>query len=1000
MFARITSWWRRRRRRRNGQGIRPADADLDLERFFTDCETARDRFDALLQAPRLPKRIFVVNGAGAVGKTSLLRMFRLSAHRRGVPVGLVAGEETAAAIEIVGGWRDDLRSDGVSLPTTEASLRRYQQLQLQVDEALREARAAEAEARDKLAGSVAKGVGQVLASAVPVVGPFLGGAGGEAVEQVVNVVRAVLSRQDLEFYLDPVAQVTDDFVGDLRDAADRRRIVLMLDTVENLAAQQAWLRDLVQRLPEDVLFVVAGRGLPAFDDGWPGWIARAEIVELQEMTDEHVEQLVRQYYALFDRGEPDPAQVADVVRFARGLPLAATTAVRLWVNYHVGDLRPIGPGAVADMADRLLENVPAEHRPAFEAAAILRYVNADSLGALVDGQDAEALYAELRRWPFTRTRREGLAVHDSMREVIADAVRARSPERFRSLNEKAAAHYRELEARAQGEEQQRLRREQLYHAVRADEVAGMALAQQACELLVRYGLLARLRTLVTDMQTYPLHEAVSQLWRRYYAARLDQLSGRTRSAEAVYTELADDPAADRLLRAYALCDLGVIYATFDRLAEPDGYHRAVDAVTRSIEAFPALDGKLATNHVTLMNISNTRADWGQSARHVHDLRNFAERVEDRYRLVEADLLLSAVHGLEGDWAGYRDDRARAAAELASLGDVPTLKLQLQYFVWPLIFSGRLREAQLSAEEAYRLATRLDERELLITVLETVALAHGLQDAFDVAAERFTQAFNFHDNVYLQQPDAAPAEADRHIRAALGFRGLVGIRHGTLDQAEADLHRALTVKRSIGDRIGTPEVHVWLGLLHEQRGDLAAAEAAYHDALELQDVNRHHLTAQAWAGLARTVAPRSLPETDRCLDTAEATARRFGYEDVLAQVCLTRGHLTLRSADVASDAVQDYVGALGHAVRHSRYLLDEVLGGRPQGTALVPVVTACAENGAAGRAVLEAVHARWRTDADGAGSLLDLEVAARNREPGTGAPQRTVLEQIGVALEHD
>jgi hypothetical protein len=61
-------------------------------------------------------------------------------------------------------------------------------------------------------------------------------------------------------------------------------------------------------------------------------------------------------------------------------------------------------------------------RPAFEAAAVLRYFDVDSLGALLENGNAEKLYEELRHWPFIRSRREGLSVHDIIREMMNEAL--------------------------------------------------------------------------------------------------------------------------------------------------------------------------------------------------------------------------------------------------------------------------------------------------------------------------------------------------------------------------------------------------------------------------------------------------------------------------------------------------------------------------------------------------------------------------------------------------
>ena len=63
----------------------------DLLAYFTDVEDLRDLFRVYLAAPELPKRILVIHGVGGIGKSSLLRMFRL--HCKGVrtPVALRVG---------------------------------------------------------------------------------------------------------------------------------------------------------------------------------------------------------------------------------------------------------------------------------------------------------------------------------------------------------------------------------------------------------------------------------------------------------------------------------------------------------------------------------------------------------------------------------------------------------------------------------------------------------------------------------------------------------------------------------------------------------------------------------------------------------------------------------------------------------------------------------------------------------------------------------------------
>ena len=53
------------------------DFDKDLLAYFTDVEHLRNVFKEYVAAPTLTKHLLVIHGVGGVGKSSLLRMFRL-----------------------------------------------------------------------------------------------------------------------------------------------------------------------------------------------------------------------------------------------------------------------------------------------------------------------------------------------------------------------------------------------------------------------------------------------------------------------------------------------------------------------------------------------------------------------------------------------------------------------------------------------------------------------------------------------------------------------------------------------------------------------------------------------------------------------------------------------------------------------------------------------------------------------------------------------------------
>jgi hypothetical protein len=999
------------RRKRQQTPPRPDSADEALERYFTDAEEASAIFGRLVDAGHLERRILVVFGAGAVGKSSLLKMYRLSCRRAGVPVALAAAEDAPSAVDLLARWSGDFHAGGLELAQVDDSLDRYRRLQAKVSAAASQAGILKPDLAGQATKIVAEGI-VVGTAVVPGLGNVTAAIGPERIEALLTLIRQTLSRDDYEFFTDPTSRLNDDFLADVAAAAEERRVVLMLDTFEQARAQSAWLCNLAQRLPESLLFVVAGKEIPPWDRDWPGWAAYRTTVELRELSDDQIETLVGRYYTLLGQGEPDPDFVAEVVRFARGLPLAAATVVELVVSYGLADFHPTDGGVAEQLADKMLEDVPAELRPALEAAAILRSFNADALEAL-EVADASALYDQLRRLPFTRARREGFAVHETMREVIGAALAVRSPARFRHLNELAAAFYTGLLERAGGEERERVQRERLYHLIRTDEEAGIRAFRELAEGLARAQWRERLRALLNDVASFPLETTGGRLWTRYYNARLAQLDGHLADAEAELAAVGADAEAEPTLRAYAFCDLGAILATLDRLAAPGGEQAALAAVEQSLALRPDLDSKLVENHYTRMKVSNARADWEESVRHVEAAREAARAADDTYALVTADRLKAGLYGLQGDWHGYLEMRRKYLELLSGLGDVPALRMNVAYFTWPLTFMGRYAAALVSAQEALQLALRLEERELMITIRESIGLTLGLQGAFAEAAAQFQEAYDFYERFH--RPDTVSSR-ERYIRGLLGFRGLVALREGRLDDAEEDLARALEVKTEIGDRIGLPEVHVWRGQLHELRSASEDAERAYDDAVGLRDVGRNYFHCAALAGLARVRAARR-PAGDVNAPLAEATelAERFEYNDLLAALHLVQGHLALETGTAAGadKATDHYRQALIFALRFNRYLLDEILVGRPEGSPHRAVIPTLAAGGERGAHVLTQLSEWWATGTnDGeAGAigvsplelgspLVEAERDARAREGGGAPAAATVVENLASALKVD
>jgi len=980
------------------------DFERELQTYFTDVEYLRKMFKQWLAAPELPKRMLVIHGVGGVGKSSLLRMFRLDCKSIGVPVALASGDEQKSALEVLTRWADDLKADGVALLDFSKTFQQYRAIQAKV----------ESEA-SKMVGKLAKGaaatVVETVASTIPGIGPLLSKLGGVGAEALIDWLRGFLKQPDIDLLLDPARKLTADFLTDLEKVARKRRIVLMLDTFEQMTVLEDWARQVAQQLHRNALLVIAGRAVPAWDRAWPTWMANAHVEELKPMSEDDMRELVRRYYATLRGGEPNPKQVEAIIRFARGVPMVVTSAVQLWVKYGVEDFHAVKPEIVANLVDRLMEGVPKAMVPALEAAAAVRWFDQPILRAVMAQEDVREVYNELRRFPFVRTRAEGLALHDAVREIVDENLRVQDAERHRELHERAAAYFEKRLEKATGEEAERLELERLYHRIRADEEMGIQLFQEMAEELARYRLVNRLRALLNDVNTYSLERENSRLWREYYNARLAHLEGRDTEAEKIYQVIGSNEHAEPKLRAYALCDLGNILCRPERvMSHPLGTSVALGEVIEisnlSLQLSP-LDSKLISNFISLRTVYELQHLWQEARSEINKMLQFCVQQNDLWGIANAYFLLRWNYTLVGD---FRQMLAmhRAGCEAASslISSFPFVKLETLRTTRGWIWMGRYAEVERNLQESWNILSEIYTPAIASEIDANLAYALGRQGKFKEAHQRFEQAFAVRKEM-----------GDQFFLAYWKvFRGEIFILEGNLNEAEAHIHQSLTWKRNLNCDYVTVALDL-LGRIFELLNMWDKAEESYHQSLN-SGLGCYYLKSSSLTGLIRVKhAQGDYAAIPPLLAEAEELAQQYEYNDHLASLRLTQGHIAWEGNAPAWEngfdaALRYYQHALIYALRYNRFLLDEVLSGRPQGTPLGPLIPECLKRGEEGWRMLLALRDWWQTGTNDIGTprpetispipegipLLEAERIAREREPGDGSPQKGVVEQIEAALE--
>lgn len=980
------------------------EADNQLLSYFTNVEYLRGAFGEWIVASTLTRRILVIHGVGGVGKSTLLRMFRLQCRNVGIPVALASSDQQKSVLEILVRWAGELKDDGITLERFGNTYKRYRTTLSKVD---KEASGL----AEKLTTGSAKTLVETAASTIPGLGPLVAKLGGIGAEALTDwLFSNGFKKSDVDLLLDPVGKMTSDFLADISHVAAKRRIVLLIDAFEQMTVHDEWVRVIAQQLHENVLLVISGRTLPAWDRTWSTWLTVTHIEELRPMNEETMRDLIQRYYALVRSGKPDPAQVEAIVDFGRGLPMVVTSAVQLWVKYGVQDFQAVKAEIVGNLIDCLIDGVPKALVPAIEAASVVRWFDQPILRAVMKQDDIRDVYGELRRFPFVRSQPEGLAIHDVVREMMADHLRIHDAELYSELHTRAALYFENRLEKATAEDRERLGLERLYHHVAANEEFGIELFKEMADELIRYELFDRLQILLNDINTFSLRREKSALWREYYTARYVDAQGKHLQAIAQYTEISRNPASDEKLRSYSFGDLGYAMSAPEMLSLPEHVSRAQMHLERAVNVLPASDVNMARYYWRLISLHRRLGHWSD----VHRLIDESDRVVNDLDVgsrIWFNGNVKVVFGTLGEWRKYLDiqeDLRKSAQDLSSRF---TEVRALTHWAFAMLWMGRYVETEQLCRWGLETYVEIGHRDALL-LYRDIAFSLAMQDRVAEAEEYQKIWADYADSVAMTDRARKRANA-----IAYSFWGAADIRAGKLREARVKLVNSMRAKRQLKDDSGMAEVAASLGALYEALRKYPLATYYYFRCLGLRQFGRRYFECSAIAGLIRIkLVLGDYAALPSLLVEAELLAQQYEYNDQLASLRLSQGHMAwdenIRSwSDDSRSALEHYKQTLIYALRHNRYLLDEVLGGRAQGTPLQSIIPFCLQRGEEGRGMLKKLRDWWQTGLNDVGvsrpdtvspipegiPLLDAERLARARELGDGSLQQEVVSMISSAL---
>ena len=217
-------------------------------------------------------------------------------------------------------------------------------------------------------------------------------------------------------------------------------VVLFVDSAERLRLLDGWLRTtFLPSLPEHARVVLATRDAP-------GAVWRSSFGELLRtvplgpLSPADATEVLR-------RAGLDETQAAWVNRFVRGHPLSLQLAASALQERPDAPEDAVLPTVVQELAALYLDGLDPATREALDATSVLRRVTFSLLAAVLPEQPPQAAFARLTALPYVELGREGLVVHDTVREAVAALLRATDPVRHRAYR---AAAWRQIRRELDG----------------------------------------------------------------------------------------------------------------------------------------------------------------------------------------------------------------------------------------------------------------------------------------------------------------------------------------------------------------------------------------------------------------------------------------------------------------------------------------------------------------------------------------------------------------------
>jgi len=243
-------------------------------------------------------------------------------------------------------------------------------------------------------------------------------------------------------FLSELAMANGGTLGSAEEIAARlgrvgAKVIVALDTYEVFRLMDTWLRQVfLPMVPDNVRFVLCGREAPV--TAWlsdPGWHGLFRSIRLESLEQRDAAELLSRAGVAIE----DAQYLAGI---CHGHPLALTLAASMRRSEPIALTAGMAQRVVEEFSRLFLTDITdPQTRRALEAASVVRRVTLPILGAMLPDASPQDAQERIRMLPFVQPDRDGLHIHDAVREAIAATLRADNPQQYHSYRRSAYRYF-------------------------------------------------------------------------------------------------------------------------------------------------------------------------------------------------------------------------------------------------------------------------------------------------------------------------------------------------------------------------------------------------------------------------------------------------------------------------------------------------------------------------------------------------------------------------------